>query len=102
MDKVLGSDLFEEGLETEVYETLESDSLAYEVENKTEIKLSEAFKFEILDRIGIKRENSKFVEEFCNLLQQEIKNKTIFWNFGGNVGFNTVLCFFLVFLKHNG
>lgn len=98
LDKVLGSDIFESGIDQENFKNFD-----FEVDfnnPETELKTSRAFKKHLQSKLGMSKEDLEKLDKHCETLQAKIVSRSIFSKLGGEIGFICSQTLFLTVLKH--
>ena len=100
LDKILGSKLFENGVQKILYEQAKFE---LKTEDLSELEISKLYKDHIFDWINIKNEAQEVFEKHCRDLQKQVKKRGgLYTNLGGEIGYCCSVSLFIVILKHKG
>lgn len=99
LDKVLGSNLFENGINEEEFKKNDFD---LDIADLTEIEIATLYKNNILEVLQLDEEGSQNFEKFISSLQNKIKKKNHLYSYGGKKCDYCVIALFIAVLKHQG
>lgn len=99
LDSILGSSLFANGVDCEVFAMMSPD---LDISGMTDLQIAQFYRTNIFEVLGFGEDIVEKFKKFSDYLQNKIKFKNPYSRLGGEIGDSCATALFLVTLKHQG